>query len=116
MRLLSGIFNPSEGKCARRTVHAILIPANLPAGPGDPVFIGTNSCRTPQKECPRKEGEDYSKCKSVCHQSGHAEIRALKNAGDHAKGATVVIIGHTHCCKECMNAMNDAGVRTVVIP
>lgn len=74
------------------------------------VFEGENACDNPQSVCPRAPGEDYTKCKTICKQGGHAEIMALQAAGDKAKGAKAELLNHTHFCKDCQIALFGAGV------
>jgi deoxycytidylate deaminase len=90
--------------CAKQPVFCKLVFAD-----GDYV-VGTNGCTNPQLKCPREPGEDYTKCKTICGQGGHAEISALQLAGDRAKGAGAYLAGHTYACKECQEALFGAGV------
>jgi hypothetical protein len=97
-----------KGKCAKREVKAFIL--------GDSFACkGTNWCKNPQKVCPRKIGEGYEKCKSICKQNSHAEIEAIKKAGEEARGATMYVIGHDHICDECGVAIKAAGIRNVII-
>ena len=77
-------------------------------------FQGTNMCMNPQRVCPREPGEGYQKCKSVCHQIGHAEMVALENAGDAANGALAIVEKHRGVCTDCLSALKDAGVREIL--
>jgi tRNA(Arg) A34 adenosine deaminase TadA len=90
--------------CAKRRVWAVL------TGRSGRQYLGTNDCATPVVVCPRAAGEGYEKCKSICNQGSHAEIDALRKAGDDARGGTVEIIGHDHACGECVEAMAAAGI------
>jgi len=79
---------------------------------------GSNACRFPQARCPRggmATGEGYELCRDVCGQDGHAEIAALRAAGDGARGSVLTLHGHTYCCDACLRAMSDAGVAEVVV-
>jgi DNA mismatch endonuclease (patch repair protein) len=96
-----------DKKCAGRDVLAII------AKDGK-FYTGTNWCRNPQKKCPRLPGEDYSKCKSICKQDGHAETDAIKAAKGNARGGIMYLIGHDHCCDPCLEAMEKAGVEIVI--
>jgi len=78
-------------------------------------YVGRNDCANPQPTCPRSPGEGYDKCKSICGQGGHAEIEAIKAAGDQAKGATAVLFGHYWMCEPCGRALFEAGVGTIKI-
>lgn len=75
-------------------------------------FIGTNSCASPQPVCPREPGEDYAKCKTICHQHGHAEEQALEKAGVRAVGAIAYLQGITFICRSCQEQLIAAGVTT----
>lgn len=99
------------GPCAKRQVEARLYPLG-----GDKIFVGRNDCEHPQPVCPRAPDEDYEKCTTVCGQSGHAEIEALRAAGDtNLKGATLALTGHWRVCRECAEAIRDAGINTIWI-
>lgn len=77
-------------------------------------WIGENWCKKPQARCPRNPGEDYTKCKTVCEQGGHAELDALRMAGKNAAGTTAVLRGHTYFCMDCQHALFGAGVVALV--
>lgn len=82
------------------------------------IVTGENSCEFPQKTCPRAKGEDYTKCKTICNQGGHAEIEAIKKAktrGLDMKGATAEIFGHYYCCKDCAAALCAEGINRIII-
>lgn len=98
-------------KCAKQTTVAIIVS-------GEDIFVGSNWCNSPQEECPRKDlktGEGYEFCKNVCHQDNHAEIDALRQAGDKAKGATMILFGHYYCCDSCATAIKSSGIRKLVV-
>ena len=102
--------------CAKRIVRCTIITREGFA------FTGENACSDPQPVCPRKEGEGYKKCKSVCRQEGHAEIQALTDllghqayTGHTAKGALAVITGIDHLCKECARALTEAGIDQIIL-
>lgn len=78
-------------------------------------FVGTNWCANPQPTCPRAPGEGYDKCRSICLQSGHAEVDALARAGMKSIGARAYIEGHTYACQHCQEALFGAGVRSLTI-
>ena len=76
-------------------------------------FYGTNNCDNAQPVCPRTLGEGYEKCKSICHQEGHAEEIALEQAqlaGANLRGAKAYISGIGHYCKNCQLKLFAAGV------
>ena len=98
-----------SGPCAKRPVECEIIAQN-----GD-VYIGRNDCENPQARCPRLDGEGYDKCKSVCRQGAHAEIRALEAAGSAAPGSRARLIGHYYICEPCGRALREAGVQSITI-
>lgn len=89
--------------CAKKTVRAVIITADFE------VFEGFNHCINPQTRCPRTGNEGYEKCHSICQQTGHAEINAIRAAGDKAKGARIYV-GHKRICDDCLKAIQDAGI------
>jgi deoxycytidylate deaminase len=98
-----------RGPCAKQTVTATIV---TPTGER---FVGTNGCANPQATCPRdaagmKTGEGYHLCDEVCQQTGHAEINALRAAGEKARGGILYIEGHTYACEPCRQAMDKAGI------
>lgn len=92
------------GPCAKAQVKCTLVTRSGAR------FVGTNECFNAQPKCPREPGEDYTKCRTICQQLGHAETVALVIAGTRAKGAHAYIEGHNHACKNCQIAMSHAGV------
>lgn len=118
MEISQGLFTPTNTKCAKRRVTAILIPRNhnsLIFGQHQTHYAATNWCFNPQETCPREEGEGYEKCKIICNQPNHAEVNVVNAAGERAKGSMVIVIGHDHCCENCLQVMADAGVAEVII-
>lgn len=100
-----------NGPCVKQVVTAILIALD------GQKFIATNDCETPQTVCPRadmKTGEGYHLCKSICHQTNHAEINVLLFAGNKANGATIYLTGHTYACEPCKQAAAKAGATIVI--
>lgn len=101
-----------SGPCVKQTVTAVV------AALDGTRYVGTNDCLNPQTTCPRAgmpTGEGYELCKSVCQQTGHAEVNALRRAGRNARGATLYLTGHTYACDSCKAAATKAGIRTIVI-
>ena len=99
-----------KNRCAKRHVIARVVTV------GGEEFYGTNAIRNPAiAECPRKEGEGYTKCATICGQFGHAELVALIAAGEKAKGGTLHVYGHDHMCDECKDATKAAGIAKVEI-
>lgn len=79
--------------------------------------MGENHCYTPQEICPRKDGEGYEKCKSVCNQPGHAEEQAL-NAWKRTQKdepRTAILEGHSYFCHSCIQQLRKIGVKYFVI-
>jgi len=95
--------------CAKQIVTATIITES------GCIFVGTNAVANPQERCPRSIGDGYEKCKSICHQYGHAEIVALRQAGTAAMGATLYLTGHSYACEECYKACMEAGIKEVII-
>jgi len=95
------------GPCAKARVFCKII------GERGETYVGENACDNPQVVCPREEGEDYTKCETICQQQGHAEIQALKAAGDDAKRGIAILYGHTYFCAHCQHALFDAGVSLI---
>ncbi len=98
-----------SGPCAKATVRCTLVAAD-----GERI-VGENYCESAQPTCPRKPGEDYTKCATICRQAGHAEIVAVRLAGEKAKGARAYIEGHTYACMNCQHALFGAGVRSISV-
>lgn len=103
--------------CAKTVVRATAV---LRGPLGTPVvFTGENRCRNPQEVCPREPGEGYAKCASICDQVGHAELDLVNQITGRdddyfsLKGSSVVITGHTYVCRECQEALYDAGVKWI---
>jgi deoxycytidylate deaminase len=98
-----------SGPCAKTTGTCVI------TSPRGRVFVGTNACESPQPTCPRAPGEDYTKCKTICRQGGHAEVQALALAGEGARGGLAVITGHTYACQSCQEALFGAGIRWISV-
>lgn len=93
--------------CAKVRVEAILI------GRSGKWYEGENHCTSPQASCPRLPGEGYEKCKSVCQQDAHAEVEAIRAAGDDACGGLMYVNYH-YCCPDCTRACDAAGVQLIL--
>jgi len=98
-----------KGPCAKATVRCTLVTSD-----GSHV-VGENWCDNPQPVCPRLPGEDYTKCRTVCRQHGHAEQVAVRLAGPLARGAHAYLDGHTYACQACQEALFGAGVAALTI-
>lgn len=111
-RGLKIVEDKGAGPCAKQTVTATLVASD------GTHFKATNHCDTPQNTCPRggmPTGKGYELCKSVCNQRAHAEVNAIKLAGDKALGARIFIEGHTYACERCLEAAKIAGVAEILI-
>jgi len=101
-----------SGACAKQVVTATII---TPEGQR---FVGTNWVERPQSKCPRADmptGVGYELCASVCAQSGHAEIDALRLARGKTRGATLYLEGHTYACEPCKAACKAAGIHKIIV-
>lgn len=96
--------------CAKQRVRVTL------THPDGRQWIGENRCRNPQATCPRAPGEDYTKCRTVCDQVGHAELDALQQAGEHARGCIASLEGHSYYCMPCQHSLFAAGVVALNAP
>jgi len=96
--------------CAQRDVIAII-------KNGSKCWVGSNWCNNPQEVCPRgpQDNGDYRLCDSLCRINAHAEVDACRKAGEQAKGATLYLIGHDHCCENCKKVMDEFEIKRVVI-
>lgn len=93
--------------CAKQVVEATITARN------GRVYIGRNDCLNPQDVCPRGDmpsNVGYELCRDVCRQEGHAEVMAIRAAGDDAEGASLTLRGHIAVCPACMSACNAAGI------
>jgi deoxycytidylate deaminase len=109
--LIDGLIE-QEKKCAKQQTIAVIVTE------GGNSFVGTNWCKNPQKECPRKNlptGVGYEMCKNICQQENHAEVDACLAAGEHARGADLYLIGHYYCCDNCKKIMAEYGIKDIVI-
>lgn len=113
MSRLNIILEPRKaGVCARLQVRATLVALD------GRWFVGTNGVRHPQEVCPSEgsPSEDrYAPCWNVCQQPAHAEVSAIKLAGDAARGATIYLEGHIAPCRYCQAAADAAGVVQIIV-
>ena len=96
--------------CAKQTVVAVIVTND------NQLYMGQNSCRFPQRVCPRKENDDYKMCKDVFDQFGHAEELAIKAATDckaDLKGASLYLFGHVGPCEKCLELINKHKINWV---
>lgn len=117
------------GPCAKQVVNCAIIAPSLFDNSMVVLAEGTNACKNPQDVCPRAPGEDYTKCKTVCDQQGHAELQALAEFNQVSDayigrilkryvergGVRAVITGHTYACRECQEALYAAGVKWISV-
>ncbi len=97
--------------CAKVVVVAIIVK-------DEKYYVGSNWCRKPQKECPRKgmkSGEGYKLCKEICEQENHAEEEAILKAGVDSVGAKMYLLGHYFACPRCIEASEKAGIQELII-
>jgi deoxycytidylate deaminase len=98
--------------CAKRRVICVIT-----ARDGTTVR-GENGCYKPQEKCPRKPGDDYTKCRTICMQPGHAEVQAVTQAVNHHADtdwwdAHAFIEGHIYACINCQEVLRALGVNTI---
>lgn len=93
-----------RGRCAKLRTRCTIVT------PDGEHFVGENWCNNPMPTCPRRPGEDYTKCKTACQQFGHAEVMAAFLADKKCIGATAFLEGHTYYCQNCQETLFDAGV------
>lgn len=98
-----------RGPCAKRRVICQITSVR-----GE-IFTGENDCANPQTVCPRAPGEDYTKCRTICDQAGHAEIQALRLAGVEAREGYAELFGHYWICEPCGRALVEAGIEEIII-
>jgi deoxycytidylate deaminase len=101
-----------SGPCAKQRVIAEIVT------PDGARFYGENLCDRPQEVCPRAgmaTGVGYHLCSEVCGLTGHAEINALAEAGARAKGATLVLHGHSYACDHCKAVAEQVGIVEIQI-
>lgn len=101
-----------NGPCAKQTTRATII------APNGSRYVGTNDCANPQTICPRADmptGVGYELCISICRQTGHAEVNAVRAAGSAAQGGKLYLEGHYYACANCKATAEAAGVTEIVI-
>lgn len=90
---------------------------------GSPIAAGANGshyhlihgCR--RQACGAGPGQDYHLCEG-CHPRNHSERRALRYAverGLDTDGADLYLWGHFGCCRDCWEAMIEAGICDVYL-
>lgn len=102
---MTSLSEPKIGPCAKGAPVVCTI-----IGLNGVRYVGTNYCNNAQPACPRLPGEDYTKCKTICQQEGHAEEVALALAGENARGGHAYVEGHSYACRQCQEALFGAGV------
>lgn len=101
------------GPCAKREVRCTIV------GDDGRMVVGANLCRNPQPVCPRLPGEDYTKCRTICEQIGHAEAVAVALAKTIGiSGGVALLEGHERACQGCEAALRELDIEgvTVVYP
>jgi hypothetical protein len=98
------------GPCAKRQVRCTIV------CPDGRRYTGENLCRNPQATCPRLRGEDYTKCRTICHTIGHAEMVALEALYEddaNPAGAICHLEGHWRACEDCRFNLRDHGITDI---
>ncbi len=100
--------------CFKREVCAVIV-NNI-----GQVVVGQNLIYTNEEisECPRKKGEDYTKCKTVCNQTNHAETEAIRIAklrNMEIRGATLYLHNHYKMCENCKKVCEYEGLNVVIL-
>jgi len=98
-----------HGLCAKVTTMATVVCVDGTR------FVGMNWCANPQPKCPRKEGDNYDKCNTICKQMGHAEVMACLAAGAKAKLGVLYLEGHTYACDNCVDVAAFHGIDKIVV-
>ena len=65
-----------------------------------------------------KSGKKYWLCPGCCAPRNHSEPTAIRNAkasGNDTNGVDLYLWGHWWCCKDCWDAMIEAGIRDVYL-
>ena len=104
--------NVIKSGCAKQTTIAI-------AEVNGQILHGTNHCKIPQAECPRKDmltGQGYAMCKKICQQEHHAEVGLIKAVGGDLCGADIYILGHYYACDDCLVALTKANCGRISFP
>ena len=99
--------------CAKQSVACCLLDEE-----GQVVSVGSNWCKNPQEECPRKDfptGRGYEMCGVICGQHAHAEVDALENLDEDIKPKTCILIGHYYCCQGCKEELKRRGIENFII-
>lgn len=112
---ITKVKEAGNGNCVKQNVVARLHTAD-----GN-VFVGTNRCHNPQTECPRdvqgmRSGEGYHLCTQICQQAAHAEVDAIRQAGEKAKGSIIYLAGHNYACGSCQDAAKAVGAKIKIDP
>ncbi len=87
-----------------RTVIAVVVQD------GKVVSYATNEHEEPCKREGYPTGKGYELCK-YCQYENHAEYKAVQGL----TGGTVFLLGHTYACEPCKKAVEDAGMKLVII-
>ena len=106
---------PRPFPCRKVRVRATLVI------PGGRVYIGENGIKADPGPgcCPREglqHGEGYELCRTVCEQTGHAEVNALglcRADGQSTLGGVIYLEGHDRLCETCAAVCRAARVTVV---
>lgn len=98
--------------CAKQVVEATIV------GRSGRVYVGRNDCASPQEVCPRRDmpsNVGYHLCRDVFRQEGHAEVMAIRAAGDDSCGGSLTLRGHITVCPSCMSACDAAWIVHITV-
>lgn len=95
------------------TCAKVSVTATLTTTAGE-TFVGTNDCDYPQPICPRKPGEGYEKCSSICGQRHHAEVGALLAAGPERAAGGTMHVNYHYACEPCQAACAAFGIKEII--
>ena len=84
-------------------------------GANGSTYHNTNGCERVRLNIPT--GTGYELCEG-CHPKNHGESKAIKNAKDNGydvSGGDLYMWGHWWCCRNCWEAMTQAGIKDVYL-
>lgn len=105
-----------ESGCVKQPTGAVIVKN------GKIISTGANAGKV-VKECPRwgsPTGENYSPCKDICQQTGHAEANAIKEMMENYseseyENADLYLYGHWWCCEKCWKEMEKGKIKNVYL-
>ena len=102
--------------CSWWQTGAVVVKNNTILGRGANTGQWQPLCPRYEKGC--KTGEGYELCKTICKQTGHAEIIAIQDAlkKNHTiKNAQLYLFGHWWCCENCWTTILEHNIQTVYL-